>query len=264
MFEDFQAWIVGHHSCQCPSCLKGLTHPTLGLCGFPEPWTVMYLPHLQGPIDIDWHRLTTDHLVREPPCSSILNDGWGLGGLDVRLVRHSKFSCWRWCGQELGASKSGSTGPTKSWCCQFSSHLFGESVIKHHWKILKDTASFKALSIDMGIHILTKFHKGNLRGVGVGWSLRSRRSPGVRSLCAAWVLCGRFLPEENAGIWRVWQLSGLGTPHCHMGLVGSWTCKRSDSLSLYLLSLISSYLILSHLISSYLSWFSRAVCGPIR
>ena len=101
----------------------------------------------------------------------------------------------------------------------------------------------------MGIHILTKFHKGNLRGVGVGWSLRSRRSPGVRSLCAAWVLCGRFLPEENAGIWRVWQLSDLGTPHCHMGLVGSWTCKRSDSLSLYLLSLISSYLILSHLIS---------------
>ena len=103
----------------------------------------------------------------------------------------------------------------------------------------------------MGIHILTKFHKGNLRGVGVGWSLRSRRSPGVRSLCAAWVLCGRFLPEENAGIWRVWQLSDLGTPHCHMGLVGSWTCKRSDSLSLSI-SLISSYLILSHLISSYL------------
>jgi hypothetical protein len=95
----------------------------------------------------------------------------------------------------------------------------------------------------MGIHILTKFHKGNLRGVGVGWSLRSRRSPGVRSLCAAWVLCGRFLPEENAGIWRVWQLSDLGTPHCHMELVGSWTCKRSDSLSLYI-----SYL-LSHLIS---------------
>lgn len=28
---------------------------------------------------------------------------------------------------------------------------------------------------------------------------------GVRSLCAAWVLCGRFLPEENAGIWRVGQ-----------------------------------------------------------
>jgi hypothetical protein len=95
----------------------------------------------------------------------------------------------------------------------------------------------------MGIHILTKFHKGNLRGVGVGWSLRSRRSPGVRSLCAAWVLCGRFLPEENAGIWRVWQLSDLGTPHCHMELVGSWTCKRSDSLSLSI-SLIS-YLILS-------------------
>lgn len=25
---------------------------------------------------------------------------------------------------------------------------------------------------------------------------------GVRFLCAAWVLCGSFLPEEHAGIWR--------------------------------------------------------------
>ena len=101
----------------------------------------------------------------------------------------------------------------------------------------------------MGIHILTKFHKGNLR------------SPGVRSLCAAWVLCGRFLPEENAGIWRVWQLSDLKTPHCHMGLVGSWTCKRSDSLSLYIsISLISSYLILSLLIFPGSLWSHQIRC----
>ncbi|CAJ1357270.1 unnamed protein product [Effrenium voratum] len=31
---------------------------------------------------------------------------------------------------------------------------------------------------------------------------------GVRCLCAAWVLCSRFLPSEHAGIWRVGQLRG--------------------------------------------------------
>ena len=26
---------------------------------------------------------------------------------------------------------------------------------------------------------------------------------GVRCLCAAWVLCGRFLPQEHAGVWAL-------------------------------------------------------------
>ncbi|CAK8998851.1 unnamed protein product [Durusdinium trenchii] len=62
---------------------------------------------------------------------------------------------------------------------------------------------------------------------------------GVRSLCAAWVLCGRFLPDEHAGIWNV----GLQRASCGVdifivlsGFVSQWNAPHEvrEACSFYL------------------------------